>query len=162
MDSHSLENLDCLEKRLQGNDENVLNENYTRVLRRNLCENQKISRDQVGQSIFTNLAGERKRSIHPTPFKILDAPYLQDDFYMNVLDWSTNDNLGVSLGNSVYLWSFKTGQVEKLNVYKNFNIPTSLTFDLFSETMAIGTMSGHTEIRDVEKNTIIKTLNGHI
>ena len=81
---------------------------------------------------------------------------------MNVLDWSTNDNLGVSLGNSVYLWSFKTGQVEKLNVYKNYNIPTSLTFDLFSETMAIGTMNGQTEIRDIEKNCVIRTLSGHL
>lgn len=81
---------------------------------------------------------------------------------MNVLDWSTNDNLGVALGNSVYLWSFKTGHVEKLNVYKNFNIPTSLTFDLFSETMAIGTMNGHTEIRDIEKKSVIRTLSGHL
>jgi cell division cycle 20-like protein 1 (cofactor of APC complex) len=68
---------------------------------------------------------------------------------MNVLDWSRNDNLGVSLGNSVYLWSYKTGGVEKLHTYKNHNIPTALTFDLFSEIMAVGTLGGFTEIRDL-------------
>ncbi len=65
------------------------------------------------------------------------------------------------MGNTVYLWSFKTGDVRKLNVYKNHNIPTSLTFDLFSETMAVGTMGGQTEIRDIEKNALIKTVTGH-
>lgn len=29
-----------------------------------------------------------KRKISKTPFKILDAPALQDDFYLNLLDWS--------------------------------------------------------------------------
>ena len=29
-----------------------------------------------------------QRSISAKPWKILDAPGLQDDFYMNVLDWS--------------------------------------------------------------------------
>lgn len=81
---------------------------------------------------------------------------------MNILDWSKNDNLGVSLGNSVYLWSFKTGNVEKLSVYKNYNIPTSLTFDMFSETMAVGTMSGSIEIKDLEKKSTVRTLGGHL
>jgi hypothetical protein len=33
MDMGSQENLECLERRLQHNDENVLNENYAQVLR---------------------------------------------------------------------------------------------------------------------------------
>jgi hypothetical protein len=63
MDVSSQENLECLERRLQHNDENVLNENYAKVLRRNLCDKQRLTKDQVGNSMFTNLAGERKRAI---------------------------------------------------------------------------------------------------
>ena len=29
-----------------------------------------------------------QRKINKTPFKVLDAPYLQDDYYLNVVDWS--------------------------------------------------------------------------
>ena len=37
--------------------------------------------------------------------QILDAPKLRDDFYMNVLDWSSQNLLAVGLGDSVYLWN---------------------------------------------------------
>jgi cell division cycle 20-like protein 1 (cofactor of APC complex) len=39
-----------------------------------------------------------------TPAKILDAPELQDDFYLNLVDWSSQNMLGVGLGSCVYLW----------------------------------------------------------
>lgn len=46
------------------------------------------------------------RKIDKNPFKVLDAPFLQDDYYLNVVDWSMNDNLAVGLGNAVYMWNF--------------------------------------------------------
>ena len=48
------------------------------------------------------------------PFKVLDAPELKDDFYLNLVDWSSTNVLGVGLGTSVYLWSACTSQVIKL------------------------------------------------
>jgi cell division cycle 20-like protein 1 (cofactor of APC complex) len=30
---------------------------------------------------------KRKRRIQKVPFKVLDAPALQDDFYLNLVDW---------------------------------------------------------------------------
>ena len=40
------------------------------------------------------------RKIPKAPFKILDAPDLQDDFYLNLLDWSSQNVLSVGLGSS--------------------------------------------------------------
>lgn len=54
------------------------------------------------------------RKISKTPFKVLDAPELQDDFYLNLLDWSSTNTMCVGLGTSVYLWSATTCQVSKL------------------------------------------------
>ena len=54
------------------------------------------------------------RKIAKTPFKVLDAPELQDDFYLNLLDWSSQNTMCVGLGTSVYLWSACTCQVSKL------------------------------------------------
>lgn len=51
------------------------------------------------------------RKISKTPFKVLDAPELQDDFYLNLLDWSSLNMLSVGLGPAVYLWSACTCQV---------------------------------------------------
>jgi cell division cycle 20-like protein 1 (cofactor of APC complex) len=42
---------------------------------------------------------------------VLDAPELQDDFYLNLVDWSAQNVLAVGLGSCVYLWSACTSQV---------------------------------------------------
>ena len=37
------------------------------------------------------------------PEKVLDAPYVRDDFYINIMDWNTNGMLGVALDYVAYL-----------------------------------------------------------
>ena len=44
--------------------------------------------------------------------QVLDAPLLQDDFYLNLVDWSSQNLLAVGLGSSVYLWSASTSKVK--------------------------------------------------
>lgn len=44
-----------------------------------------------------------QRKIVKKPYKVLDAPTLQDDFYLNLIDWSAENSLSVGLGSSVYL-----------------------------------------------------------
>ena len=46
--------------------------------------------------------------------KTSDLCINQDDFYLNLVDWSSQNLLAVGLGNSVYLWNAGTSQVTKL------------------------------------------------
>lgn len=43
--------------------------------------------------------------------QVLDAPALQDDFYLNLVDWSAQNVLAVGLGNCVYLWNACSSKV---------------------------------------------------
>lgn len=43
--------------------------------------------------------------ISPVPFKVLDAPRLQNDFCLSLFDWAPYNVLSVGLGSCVYLWS---------------------------------------------------------
>ncbi|CAN1789128.1 Protein FIZZY-RELATED 2 [Linum perenne] len=54
------------------------------------------------------------RKVPRSPYKVLDAPALQDDFYLNLVDWSSNNVLAVGLGNCVYLWNACSSKVTKL------------------------------------------------
>lgn len=45
---------------------------------------------------------------------MLDAPNLNDDFYLNLVDWSSANYLAVALGQSVYIWNACTSVVSKL------------------------------------------------
>ena len=53
------------------------------------------------------------RAIPKIPFKVLDAPSLQDDFYLNLVDWSLTNILAVALGSCVYLWKANSNIVVK-------------------------------------------------
>lgn len=57
---------------------------------------------------------KRQRKIAKIPYKVLDAPALQDDFYLNLVDWSPQNNLAVGLSNCVYIWSASSSKVTKL------------------------------------------------
>lgn len=54
------------------------------------------------------------RSVCKTPYRVLDAPDLAEDFYLNLVDWSSTNVLGVGLGACVYLWTAHNAQVSKL------------------------------------------------
>ncbi|GMI79840.1 FIZZY-related 3, cell cycle switch protein 52 B [Hibiscus trionum] len=54
------------------------------------------------------------RKVPKTPHKVLDAPSLQDDFYLNLVDWSSQNVLAVGLGTCVYLWTASNSKVTKL------------------------------------------------
>jgi cell division cycle protein 20 (cofactor of APC complex) len=45
------------------------------------------------------------RAISSAPERILDAPDISDDYYLNLLDWSAQNVLAVALGPAVYLWN---------------------------------------------------------
>jgi cell division cycle 20-like protein 1, cofactor of APC complex len=57
---------------------------------------------------------KQPRAVSKVPYKVLDAPDLADDFYLNLVDWGSQDVLGVGLGNCVYTWSALSGRVSKL------------------------------------------------
>lgn len=54
--------------------------------------------------------------------QVLDAPSLQDDFYLNLVDWSSQNVLAVGLGTCVYLWTASTSKVSI-----HYNVSSSFT-----------------------------------
>lgn len=94
------------------------------------------------------------RYIPSAPERILDAPDLVDDFYLNLLDWSSSNMLAVALGQTVYLWNAATGSIDELMETKgadDFVCSLSWIKDGSSEHLAIGTNSAEVQLWDVTK-----------
>lgn len=68
------------------------------------------------------------RKIPKVPFKVLDAPLLEDDFYLNLVDWSSSNILAVGLNGAVYIWSASNQQVRKLCEVPDTDAITSVTW----------------------------------
>ncbi len=94
------------------------------------------------------------------PCKVLDAPALQDDFYLNLIDWSGNNQLAVGLGHCIYLWNAETSKVTKLCELQN-DLVTSVGWAQNSQTLAIGCNRGEVQLWDVEDNKLIRSMGGH-
>lgn len=54
------------------------------------------------------------RKVSKMPFKVLDAPSLQDDFYLNLVDWSSTNILAVGLNRQVYIYKASSSSVTRL------------------------------------------------
>lgn len=91
----------------------------------------------------------------------MDAPALQDDYYLNLIDWSTQNFLAVGLSSSVYLWNAGNSKVNKLCDLGLADTVTSVSWSTKGPTFALGTNSGDVHLWDVVKMKRLRTLSGH-
>jgi cell division cycle protein 20 (cofactor of APC complex) len=126
-------------------------ENELRVLysqNKNLKENSDIKKET--------------RVINQTPERILDAPCLVDDYYLNLLDWSTENIIAVALAETVYLWNATNGNIHKLmSTSSEDDYVTSVNWIQDGSYLAVGTNHNMVEIYDVESCKKIRAMNGH-
>ena len=102
-----------------------------------------------------------RRKVNKLPVKVLDAPALQDDFYLNLIDWSPDNCLVVGLATSVYLWNASNARVTKLCDLGIENIATSVACSVKEPLISLGTQNGDVQIWDIEKVKLTRTLTGH-
>jgi len=107
------------------------------------------------------------RNVCKTPYHVLDAPDLADDLYLNLVDWSSTNVLGVGPGSCVYLWMAHNAAVSKLcdltssddivssvswvqKVYLVLSVSSILPQSILFQGMmvAFGTLSGRMHIYD--------------
>lgn len=105
--------------------------------------------------------GHTSRKIARGPFKVLDAPCLKDDFYLNLVDWSSQNVLSVGLGACVYLWSACTSVVTKLCDLQFGGPVCSVAWNLQGTQLAVGTMPGSVQIWDAATCKLVRTMSGH-
>nr|GMD94294.1 protein FIZZY-RELATED 2-like [Ipomoea batatas] len=101
------------------------------------------------------------RKVPRSPFKVLDAPALQDDFYLNLVDWSSHNVLAVGLGNCVYLWHASSSKVVKLCDLGIDDSVSSVGWAQRGTHLAVGTSNGKVQIWDASRCKRIRTMEGH-
>lgn len=126
-------------------------------------ENAAFALSPVGSESQRVLCSPRKvpRKISTVPYKVLDAPALQDDFYLNLVDWSSLNVLAVGLGTCVYLWSACTSKVTKLCDLGPDDSVTSVSWTQRGTHLAVGTSVGEVQIWDAAKCQTTRTMSGH-
>lgn len=101
------------------------------------------------------------RHIPSQPERVLDAPDMQDDYYLNLLDWSSSNILSVALGSGVYLWNATTSEITPLLNLEDGNKVTSVAWMKDSNYLAVGTDYSTVQLWNVDKKTRVREMKGH-
>ncbi|KAI5172783.1 cell division cycle 20, cofactor of APC complex [Nematocida sp. LUAm3] len=99
--------------------------------------------------------GERlsKRPLPKSPFRVLDAPSIINDYYLNLLDWGPNNILALGLSEHLYLWNAETKRVTHLMSTSPSNYVSSVSFSPTGQ-LAVGTSEGLLLLYDTEKGLL--------
>lgn len=118
-----------------------------------------------------NFTSKSFRVIAQTPERILDAADMVDDFYMNLMDWSSTDLLGVALRNVVYLWNAATCNITQLPQRPDSSssgggpsasvLVSGLNWAPDGQHLAVGRTDGSVDVWDVETQTVVRHWRQH-
>ncbi|KAI9544735.1 ubiquitin-protein transferase activating protein [Dissostichus eleginoides] len=105
---------------------------------------------------------KKTRYISSTPDRILDAPELRNDFYLNLLDWSSCNVLAVALHNCVYLLDASQGEITLLmKLEHEEDYICSLSWTKEGSYLAIGTSDCQTQLWDVYTQKHLRSMASH-
>ncbi|KAF5392810.1 hypothetical protein D9757_000898 [Collybiopsis confluens] len=109
----------------------------------------------------TGSSTNKSRKIPTQPERVLDAPGMVDDFYLNLLSWSCQNAVAVALEASTYIWRADTGVVSQLGEAPERSYVSSVDFSNDGMFLGVGIGQGDVELWDVEGGQKLRTMSGH-
>ncbi|KAI8102924.1 hypothetical protein M9434_005716 [Picochlorum sp. BPE23] len=101
------------------------------------------------------------RAVPSQPDRILDAPDLVDDYYLNLMDWGSSNKVAIALSQTVYLWNASGGDIQQLLATENDSYVTSVNWAGDGRHIAVGFSGNNCQIWDAERLRPIRNLGGH-
>ena len=103
------------------------------------------------------------RKVPSAPVRILDAPDIVDDYYLNLISWSKDNVLAVALARSVYLWNATSGDIGHLISVEGNDYITSVkwcTEPGNTKYICVGTHLADLQLYDGQSLTKIRSMTG--
>ena len=119
--------------------------------------------------LYSVQQGKKENVVKPTrhipsaPVRILDAPDLLDDYYLNLLSWSSTNVLAVALSQSVYLWDAAQGSIQELLTLEDDNdyVCSVSWIQQGGSHVAVGTANNVVQLWDVQAGKLVRSMDGH-
>ncbi|RSL71397.1 hypothetical protein CEP53_001454 [Fusarium sp. AF-6] len=106
-------------------------------------------------------SAQLRRRIATAPERVLDAPGLVDDYYLNLLDWSSGNQVAIGLERNVYVWSADEGSVSCLLETTPDTYVSSVKWSGDGAYVSVGLGTGEVQIWDVAEGQKIRSMFGH-
>ncbi|KAK3382929.1 putative cell division control protein [Lasiosphaeria ovina] len=106
-------------------------------------------------------SAQARRRVATAPERVLDAPGLIDDYYLNLLDWSSGNQVAIGLERNVYVWSADEGTVSSLLETSPDTYVSSVKWSGDGAYVGVGLGTGEVQIWDVAEGTKVRSMFGH-
>lgn len=134
--------------------------------RRGLCPKPPVGHRSKPAVLYTcvqptSTTKRTQRYLPRSPVRILDAPTITDDFYLNIMDWGGTNVVAVALANVVYLWHAETGDVEQMEEFEDRSV-TSVRWSSEGKYLCVGLDDGQMRLYDVTTKTCLRSMNSQM
>jgi len=106
-----------------------------------------------------------QRETEPTaikPYKVLQAPGLEDDYYLNLLDWGKHTNcIAVGLQRVVYCWDAVSEDCREIASLLGDDSVASVAWMPGGSLLAVGSKQGRVELFDATTGDSLRRFSGH-
>ena len=100
------------------------------------------------------------RYIPTQPERILDAPDIKNDYYLQLIDWSASNVLAVALMREIYLWNANTGDITNLLTLDEDQYVASVSWIEEGNHLAVGISDGDIQLWDTDRVKRLRTMAG--
>ncbi|TIC26507.1 WD40 repeat-like protein [Wallemia mellicola] len=123
----------------------------------------KSTQSRGNQSSQKSLNTQKRNLSKLKPDRVLDAPGLVDDFYYNLLSWSSTNLLAVGIGARVFVWNADDGSVKEICNGEDSNSGDlqSLKWTEDGSYLATGWADSSIQIYDIETGKRLRKMAGH-
>ncbi|XP_063312470.1 cell division cycle protein 20 homolog B [Pelobates fuscus] len=88
---------------------------------------------------------------------------LNNDYYLNVLDWNVDNLVAIGLRSTAHIWSGESNTVtQTLNLHTPSTYISSISWIPAGSTLAIGTSNGEVQLWDIETQKRLRNMHGHM
>lgn len=98
------------------------------------------------------------RHIDTSPYKVLDAPGMLDNYYLNLLDWSSTNILAIGLNESVYTYNVNTKDVNEIFSCEDYVSSVKCNGNI----LCIGSSTGEMGFYDITTGKLIQKSRHHL
>jgi cell division cycle 20, cofactor of APC complex len=110
---------------------------------------------------YKDRASPAARKIAMVPERVLDAPGLVDDYYLNLISWSCLNFVAVALGEATYVWNAESGEVRQVGEAPAGSYVSGVDWSNDGMFLGVGLGNGDVELWDAQKNVKLRTMAGH-
>ncbi|XP_063802583.1 cell division cycle protein 20 homolog B [Pseudophryne corroboree] len=100
---------------------------------------------------------------HLQPEVRLHVTGLRNDYYLNLLDWSSENLVAIGLKSAAYIWNGENNSVaQSIPLHSPSTYVSSVSWLNAGTCLAIGTSNGEVQLWDIETQKRLRNMHGHM